>query len=120
MVRGHVRFRRGQSRVVRCAAFVAGFATLSVSPAKGDSQLFTETVWPILQTRCSACHSPATKTSGFSIEDEQSVIRGGNRRAPAVIGGAPERSPLLKLLRGDIKPQMPMGGSLLPAEMAAI
>ena len=46
------------------------------------------------------------------------MIRGGNKHGQAVIAGHPESSPLVKLLKGEMQPAMPMGKPL-PAEAVA-
>ena len=66
-------------------------------------------VLPILKANCTPCHDETTRTSGFSIQTIESVIIGGNRRGAAVKAGLPAESPLLQLLRGQLKPQMPLG-----------
>src|SRR5262245_56337784 len=81
---------------------------------------FQTVVQPILRANCSSCHDDATRTSGFSAVSLQGVLAGGARRGAAVIAGKPEESPLAQMLRGQIKPQMPMGKSLPPAQIAAI
>jgi mono/diheme cytochrome c family protein len=110
------------SAITRSFAFLAGTVLITVAVAYGgaESAQFAGTVRPILQARCSRCHRPEMKTSGFSVADEESVIRGGNRQGPAVLGGDPAHSPLLRLVRGELQPRMPMGGTLSPTEISAI
>jgi hypothetical protein len=81
---------------------------------------FSNSVAPILETSCGACHSARAKTSGFSIESAESVIRGGNKRGRAVIAGHPEQSPLIGMLKGDLAPRMPMGNPLPAGDIARI
>src|SRR4051812_18207781 len=74
----------------------------------------------LLRTRCAACHSEQTKSSGFSVSTSESILTGGSKHGPAVIPGHPEQSPLVKLLKGELQPKMPMGKELAPAEIAAV
>jgi hypothetical protein len=69
---------------------------------------------------CSACHSDKLKTSGFSISTPASVIGGGSKFGTAVISGDPAGSPLVRILKGQIAPRMPMGKSLAEGEIAVI
>lgn len=80
----------------------------------------TESPPQLLQQRCGECHSAAVKTSGFSIASIDSIKAGGNKHGRAVIGGRPEESPLLKLVKGELTPRMPPGSALKAAEISAI
>jgi len=81
---------------------------------------FREKIYPILSTNCLPCHDENTRTSGFSVNDLQSVRAGGARHGPAVKSGQPLESPLIQILRGQIKPQMPLGRTLTEGEIATI
>ena len=48
------------------------------------------------------------------------VIAGGNKHGKAVIEGHPDQSPLIRILKGELAPKMPMGKSLSRAEIARI
>jgi len=74
----------------------------------------------ILRQRCESCHSQKVHTSGFSVDSLDAVIRGGNKHGRAVIAGHPESSPLVRLLKGELSPRMPIGGELPAAEVARI
>src|SRR5437667_227366 len=81
---------------------------------------FRQKIYPILSTNCLPCHDENTRTSGFSVNDLQSVRAGGARHGPAVKSGQPLESPLIQILRGQIKPQLPLGRSLTEGEIATI
>src|SRR5881397_454589 len=66
----------------------------------------------ILQEHCSPCHSDKSKTSGFSVSSSESIIAGGNKYGRAVVEGHPDQSVLIRILRGDLQPKMPLGKSL--------
>ena len=83
-------------------------------------EAFDDRIQPILKTSCLPCHDEKTRTSGFSIKDLESVLAGGARHGAAVKAGRPEESPLVRLLRGTIKPQMPLGQALAENEIVAI
>ena len=74
----------------------------------------------LLQTNCAACHSEKTKTSGFSVANLESVVVGGNKYGKAVVEGHPEQSPLIRILKGELQPQMPMGKPLATAEIVRV
>ena len=70
---------------------------------------FQDRVLPVLQASCLPCHDGHTRTSGFSVESLDAVLSGGARHGAAVKPGAPEQSPLIQVLRGEIQPRMPLG-----------
>ena len=74
----------------------------------------------LLQTKCAACHSGKVKTSGFSVESLATTVAGGTKHGKAVVGGHPELSPLIRMVRGEMAPKMPVGGSLDAREIALL
>ena len=88
-------------------------------PAPGFEN-FENTVRPIFATNCLPCHADATRTSGFSVESVESLIAGGARRGRAIQPGNAAESLLVKILRGRVQPQMPLGKVLPEKDIAAI
>ncbi len=82
--------------------------------------LLAQDVPPVLKSQCGACHAGSQRASGFSIDSVSSIIEGGKKHGRAVIGGKPEASPLIRMLRGDLAPRMPMGGELAASDIAAV
>lgn len=74
----------------------------------------------LLRTKCGACHGEKLKTSGFSVDNTASVLAGGTKHGKAVVGGHPEQSILIRMVRGDLAPKMPVGGSLDQREIAVL
>ncbi len=81
---------------------------------------FSQTVGSILARQCADCHSEKTKTSGYSVAGQASVIAGGNKHGKAVYAGDPARSPLIRLLKGELQPAMPLGKTLAKADLEQI
>jgi mono/diheme cytochrome c family protein len=94
---------------------VLSIATVSAVPLFAASP-----VEEIFAKRCEECHSAKTHTSGFSVATLDSVIQGGNKHGRAVVAGHPESSPLVRLLKGELTPRMPMGQELTGAEIARV
>ena len=69
---------------------------------------------------CGQCHSEKTKTSGFSVISGDAIRQGGNKHGQAVVAGHPEQSALLKMLKGELAPQMPMGRALAKTDIDLI
>ncbi len=103
----------------RCFDVLTGLllpvVALTAAPAS-----FEQDVHPLLKANCLPCHDESTRTSGFSVSDLESVLAGGARRGPAVLAGNPAESPLVHLLRGEMKPQMPFGKALGEPDIATI
>ena len=90
------------------ACLVATLLLMAGVPGRASVD-FQDEVLPVLQQNCLPCHDRYTRTSGFSVESLDSVLAGGARHGAAVMPGAPEQSPLIKVLRGQIEPRMPLG-----------
>src|SRR5262245_2191038 len=99
-----------------CAIALAG----SIDTQQATAADFNQTVGPILVRHCADCHSDKTRSSGFSVASQTSIIAGGNKHGKAVHPGDPARSPLVRLLRGELQPAMPLGKTLEKAELEQI
>jgi len=75
-------------------------------------------VRPILQRQCQGCHQPAVKSSGLDLTSFDTLAKGG-KRGPAFKAGAPAESLILKYIKGEQQPAMPLGGTPLTAEQIA-
>ena len=83
------------------------------------SLLFRETIQPILQNRCLACHNQKVRSSGLSLENRSEILNGGTR-GPAVLPGDSEQSRLIQALAHSSDLKMPPGGKLPEAEIQAL
>ncbi len=116
----------------RLAALCAGVILLSTltrlgTQAVGGTQAdgvpdasYDRTVRPILSQRCGECHFDDELSSGFSIASRATVIAGGDKYGRSVFAGSPARSPLIKVLRGTLKPRMPLHGRLDENEIVRV
>lgn len=66
-------------------------------------------VAPILQQRCVMCHSGAAPAAGLRLDSLQALLE-GSAGGKVVIAGAPQDSELLRRIRGESQPRMPMTG----------
>src|SRR5258708_16652251 len=89
--------------IVLMAAIFASAVQAATNPD------FFRDIAPLLRKNCAACHAGPNKASDFSVESLQSLIAGGKKHGKAVIGGHPEQSPLIQILRGELSPRMPVG-----------
>jgi hypothetical protein len=75
---------------------------------------------PVLEAKCGACHGEKTRAGDFVVSSLEAIRRGGKKHGTAVVGGHPEKSPLLRMMKGELTPRMPLGGEVSAAEIAAV
>jgi WD40 repeat protein len=81
---------------------------VAIASADGAEPSYFRDVRPIIQRQCQGCHQPNLKSSGLDLTTFESLQAGGKRGpAPAL---------LVKYLKGELKPQMPLGQPALPAD----
>jgi hypothetical protein len=85
--------------------------------SREELRFFEEEVRPLFHSSCMACHSQEKRTSGFSVESRDDILKGGNR-GPAAEPGKPDHSRLMQaiLFTGELK--MPPTGKLKSEEIA--
>jgi len=104
-----------------CAAFYAsGVASGQSPPEAGKNQTpapvsYFKDIQPVLQRSCQGCHQPAVKYGDLLLTSYEGLMAGG-AKGRVVASGQPDQSPVIGYLKGEIKPQMPFGGTPLPPE----
>lgn len=83
-------------------------ACLLVSSAAAAETGFSD-VYPILQSRCTICHSGPAAPLGLRLDSRDAVLAGSSR-GPVVVAGDPAGSELIKRIEGASLPRMPMTG----------
>jgi mono/diheme cytochrome c family protein len=66
-------------------------------------------VAPILAERCAVCHNGPAAPAGLRLDGYQALIQGG-QRGPVVKPGDAAGSELIRRVRGDSQPRMPLTG----------
>ncbi|MBY0505542.1 MAG: PSD1 and planctomycete cytochrome C domain-containing protein [Bryobacteraceae bacterium] len=77
---------------------------------------FNRDIAPVLTARCLKCHGAALQLSGLDLRTREAALRGG-AHGPALVPADPAKSPLYRMISGELKPAMPMDGKLTPAEI---
>jgi WD40 repeat protein/mono/diheme cytochrome c family protein len=90
-------------------------AVFALTPLHAAEVSYSRDIRPILQRQCQGCHQPNLKTSNLDLTTYEG-LRAGGKRGAAFMAGAPDQSPLLKYITGDLKPQMPVGQPPLAPE----
>src|SRR5690606_38096605 len=80
---------------------------------------FAETIQPLLETQCLACHGPDQQLSELNLATREGLLTGGVH-GPAVVPGDPDKSNLYRYAAGLEQPVMPLGGELTQQQLAAV
>lgn len=103
--------------------WVLSLSLLPILPAiyrANDSPSFEREIKPILEKSCFSCHRSEKATSGLSLENVESILRGGALNGPAILAGNSATSPLMLYVQGKKIPPMPMGSKPLQANEIAL
>ena len=113
----------GGVRIRIALVALAALSTVASAPsaaAQDDSPSYYRDVWPVIQQRCQGCHQPAQLGGELNLTSFEGLAAGG-MNGPALVAGKPKQSRMLKMLRGEIEPAMPMRSEpLAEAAIAAI
>jgi uncharacterized membrane protein len=92
-------------------------------PDLTQRRVFADLIQPILERRCSACHSPEKHKADLSVESYETLLKGG-KDGPVLVVGKAVDSPMISrlLLPLDDEDHMPPQGKPQPtlAEIAAL
>ena len=80
---------------------------------------FEERIQPLLAESCLPCHDATTRMSGLAVTSVEDLLAGGARHGAAITPGHPDQSVLIRALRGELAPQMPMGKPALSDDKIA-
>lgn len=89
-----------------CAAVAFGWGGPTPRTVAAEDAFWSAHVEPLLQAKCSRCHSPTKSRSGLDLSSFQSILRGGDHGA-AVLPGRPDDSPMVRLVEMGGDPHMP-------------
>ena len=98
--------RRGSCRQLSLLALLL---LTALPPARAQSAPAYTEVAPILQQRCVMCHSGAAPAAGLRLDSLDALLEGA-AGGKVVISGAPGDSELVRRIRGESQPRMPMTG----------
>lgn len=72
-------------------------------------------IGPIFARQCTMCHGPQGAARGLRLDSFAAAVAGSDN-GPVLLGGDPERSELIRRLRGLSTPRMPFLGYPLPED----
>ncbi|MGV8838733.1 MAG: c-type cytochrome domain-containing protein [Bauldia sp.] len=111
--------RNVPSRLRRAAASAAFLVLALDGPAAQQTTPDWADVGAVFAERCVMCHAGEGAPAGVTLDTLANVIAGG-ANGPIVVAGAPDASELVRRLRGDSVPRMPLAGEPLTAEAIAM
>jgi hypothetical protein len=95
--------------------------------AKSDAKPtvdFATKIAPLFNKRCRSCHGgiggSVIAKSGLALTGLDNIQRGGWKHGPAIVPGDARNSPVVRFLKGELTPRMPLGGDALPTEEIAL
>ena len=94
-------------------------ASGDVSAVDEKQRYFSETIRPILNAKCLACHGPEKQKGAYRLDKPDSLIKGGESGLAAIQPGDPMRSELVRrilLPTGHDEAMPPEGKAHLSAE----
>lgn len=102
----------GGSRAACAGLAVLAAAVTSLVPghaARAQAGPTYADLAPILAERCVLCHAGEFAPAGLALDSLEALLR-GSANGPVVVGGEPGQSELVRRLRGESQPRMPMTG----------
>jgi mono/diheme cytochrome c family protein len=93
---------------------------LQVTRATGNEEvLFSRDIAPVLAEQCIGCHGGRQPRAQLSLETFAALLA-GNNNGLILAPGDSAGSQLIKRLKGEVTPQMPLDSGPLPAETIAL
>ncbi len=86
--------------------------------AQDPSAFFRDSIQPILQKNCLACHNGTLKQGGLDLSTREALLK-GSEHGPVIVAGKPGESQLYKLVAHVSEPGMPFKSKKLPDEAIA-
>ncbi|NBV45667.1 MAG: DUF1549 domain-containing protein [Planctomycetia bacterium] len=105
----------GVTTVPRALALLLALGALA--PATARAVDFSHDVVPVLRVHCAGCHAGAQRQGGFSINDREAILAGGDSGVAGMVPGKATESELIRRITStDPDIRMPSDGEPLPAE----
>jgi mono/diheme cytochrome c family protein len=100
-------------------ALCALLAVLAARPSPAQEAPSWSDVEALFAQRCVMCHSGEAPPLGLRLDSYEAALE-GSANGPVLVPGDPGASELVRRIRGESEPRMPLGGEPLGAEEIAI
>jgi hypothetical protein len=85
---------------------------------------FATKIAPLLNNRCRSCHggigASTIAKGGLMLTSMDAILKGGWKHGPAIVPGDSRSSPMIRFIKGQLSPRMPLGGEPLPNDEIAL
>ncbi len=100
---------------------LASAAIILAQPPADQTEFFEKEVRPLFASQCFGCHSSKAKTrfAGLSLDSRDGVNKGSDS-GPVVVPGDPDKSKLIRAVRGQTAVRMPPTGPLEEEQIATL
>lgn len=86
-----------------------------INPDAAAEVSYVRDVKPLFDANCVECHGETAPRGGLSLISVETMMRSGNKGGPGLIPGQPDRSVIVRYIRGELHPRMPKGREPLSA-----
>jgi len=90
-------------------AIVPGAVLLAMTLSSAMAQDEFAPIQEIFTERCVVCHSGANPLAGLRLDSREGLMA-GSQRGPVIVPGRPDDSELIRRVRGESQPRMPLTG----------
>lgn len=95
---------------------VQAIAIKPVDPTAALKVSYYRDVRPLLANHCIECHGADEPKGDYRMTSVAELLKSGKKQGLGIIPGKPDESPVVRYIRGELKPQMPKGNPVLTAE----
>src|SRR5262245_19871545 len=81
-----------------------------------ENPLFSRDIAPILEAKCSSCHSAEKAKGGYRLHTFEALLQQGKSKKPSVVPGKPEESEVFRRITATHEDdRMPQKDEALPS-----
>lgn len=87
-----------------------------IDPVAAVKVSYAREIKPLLARYCVECHGTTEPEGGYQVGSVAELLKSGKKNGRGIISGKPDESPVVRYIRGELKPQMPKGNPPVSAE----